>query len=81
VIHTHGLPRRYWIEVACAVLGTALFVLTLLVPEWIEAALSVDPDGGNVLLEIGISLAFVTTAVISSVLARREWMCARLADA
>ena len=50
--HAHKLPRRYWIEVTCAALGTVLFILTLAFPEWIEAVFGVDPDGGNGLLEI-----------------------------
>jgi hypothetical protein len=72
VAHTHKLSRRYWIEVTCAVLGTVLFTLTLAFPEWIEAVFRVDPDGGNGLLEIGIAVAFLAVAMISSVLARRE---------
>jgi hypothetical protein len=74
VAHTHKLSRRYWIEVTSAVLGTVLFTLTLAFPEWIEALFRVDPDGGNGFLEIGIAVAFLAVAMISSLLARREWL-------
>ena len=70
--HTHRLSRRYWIEVICAVASTVLFILTLVLPEWIEVVFGVDPDGGDGSLEIGIALAFMTVGLISSVLARRE---------
>ena len=72
--HAHKLSRRYRIEVTCAALGTALFILTLAFPEWIEAVFGVDPDGGNGLLEIGVAIAFLLVGLISSLLARRERM-------
>ena len=68
----HGPSRRYWIELTCACIGTGLFILTLIFPDWIEAILHVDLDRGNGTLEIGIAVTFLAIALISTVLARRE---------
>lgn len=70
--------RRFWVEAFCAVVGAALFVLTLVTREWIEIAFGVDPDGGSGALEYGIAIAFLAGAALSAALARQEW---RLAEA
>jgi hypothetical protein len=67
---------RFWIEVICAVLGAALFVLTLFSREWIELAFGVDPDGGSGSLEFGIAVGLLAVAAVSAILARREWRLA-----
>ncbi|HEX8727754.1 MAG TPA: hypothetical protein VF739_03985 [Ktedonobacterales bacterium] len=52
---------------------TALFLATLLYPEWIEALFRIDPDNASGWLErlvVG-GLLIMTIALLS--LARREW--------
>jgi hypothetical protein len=75
---TRIVRRRFWIEAFCALVGAALFVLTLFSREWIELAFGVDPDGGSGALEIGIAIALLAGAALSAALARHEW---RLAEA
>jgi hypothetical protein len=56
-----------------AALSAALLVLTLLVPDWIEALFHFDPDRHSGSLEAAIVAALALTTVVSSILARREW--------
>jgi hypothetical protein len=65
--------RWFWIETGLAALSAVLLVLTLAVPDWIEAVFHVDPDRHSGSLEAAIVAAFAATTVVSSVLARREW--------
>ncbi|HEY7032416.1 MAG TPA: hypothetical protein VH482_13840 [Thermomicrobiales bacterium] len=67
------LTKRFRIETALAVLTTALFVLTLITREWIEALTGWDPDHGNGSLEwlIVAALAVVSVALIFQ--ARSDW--------
>jgi hypothetical protein len=71
-----GVRARFWVELACAVAGTALFVLTLITKEWIELLLRVDPDGGSGALELAIAFGLLSVAIGSAVLAQREWRSA-----
>src|SRR4051812_25931217 len=67
------LRRRFWIELALAVVNIALQVLTFIWDEWIELVFQVDPDAGSGALEwaiVGITLALSLTFVV---LARVEW--------
>lgn len=68
--------RRFWVQTVCALVGTALFVLTLFSREWIEVAFGVDPDGGSGALELAISVGLLVAAVASAALARQEWRLA-----
>jgi hypothetical protein len=63
---------RFWLEAALAASSAALFLLTVVVPEWIEVVFRVDPDGGNGSLEWLIAAAFALATVGWSSLARRE---------
>jgi hypothetical protein len=65
--------RRYWIEAGLGTLSGILFVLTLMVPDWIEAVFRVDPDQHSGSLEWVIVAVLGVTTVLSSLLARREW--------
>ena len=64
---------RFFVETAAAVLGTWLGAVTLLWPDWIERVFSVDPDGGSGLDEWLVAAAAFSVAVVSALLARREW--------
>ena len=65
--------RVLWIETGLAALSAFLFVLTLFVPDWIEAVFRVDPDQHSGSLEVAIVAALAVLTVASSMLARREW--------
>jgi hypothetical protein len=70
----NGRPRRrFWIEAALAMLSAVLFVLTVLVPDWIEAVLRFDPDARSGSLEAAIVAVLASTTFVSSVLAKHEW--------
>jgi hypothetical protein len=48
--------RRFWIETGLGALSALLFVLTLFVPDWIEAVSRVDPDRHSGSLELAMML-------------------------
>ena len=67
------LPVRFWVEVGVAALTTALTVLTILVPTWIETIFGIDPDGGNGTLEWAIvAMSCILSAAIWFA-AQRDW--------
>jgi hypothetical protein len=63
---------RFWLESAAAVIGTALFALTLVQREWIEVVFRVDPDGGSGALELAIALGLLFFSAACAVLACSE---------
>jgi hypothetical protein len=67
------LRRRLRIEVVLAVISAALCVLTLVLPEWIEGLTGLEPDAGSGALEWIIAGVFLVAAVVSTVLARRDY--------
>jgi ABC-type thiamin/hydroxymethylpyrimidine transport system permease subunit len=67
------LRRRLRIEVVLAVISAVLCVLTLVFPEWIEELTGLEPDAGSGALEWIIAGAFLVAAVVSAVLARRDY--------
>jgi hypothetical protein len=73
--------RRFYFEAALGVIGTALFVMTLVWQDWVETIFGFDPDHGNGSFEYLISAAFVIVAVVSWVAARAEWKRWRAAHA
>jgi hypothetical protein len=67
------LEKRSRIETALAVLTTALFVLTLITREWIEALIGWDPDHGNGALEWAIVVVLFAVSVALIAQARSDW--------
>jgi hypothetical protein len=67
------LRMRLRIEVVLAVISAALCVLTLVFPEWIEELTGLEPDAGSGALEWIIAGVFLIAAVVSAVLARRDY--------
>lgn len=67
------MRKRFWFESAFAGLAFALALLTLLSQEWIEWLTGADPDGGNGSLEWMIVGVCAAVALVSVMLARREW--------
>jgi hypothetical protein len=70
--------QRFWVEAGLGALSAILLVLTLIVPDWIEAVLRVDPDQHSGSFEWLIVGVLGLTTVVSSLLARREWRRATL---
>jgi hypothetical protein len=67
------LRRRLRVEVVLAGLSTVLCVLTLVLPEWIEALTGLEPDAGSGELEWVVAGIFLVGAVVAAVLARRDY--------
>jgi hypothetical protein len=66
------LRLRFWVQAGLSALSGSLFVLTWLLPDWIEAVFGVDPDRHSGALEWAIAVALLVTCVASTVLAGRE---------
>ena len=64
--------RRYWLEVGLGTLSGILFVLTLMVPDWIEAVVRVDPDQHSGSLEWAVVAVLLLVSLSLALLARRE---------
>jgi hypothetical protein len=58
----------------------ALALLTVIVPNWIEAVFGVDPDGGNGVVEWGITAAFAILTIVLVIAARLEYRRTTLAS-
>jgi hypothetical protein len=67
------LRARFWIESALAVLNTALAVLTVIWPDWIELAFGYEPDAGNGWVEIGLTVGMAIASLVFVRLANLEW--------
>lgn len=67
------LRVRFWLESSLGAASVALLVLTLLVPDWIEAVFHVDPDQDSGSLERTITVVLVVAAITLIALARLEW--------
>jgi ABC-type thiamin/hydroxymethylpyrimidine transport system permease subunit len=67
------LRRRLRIEVVLALVSAVLCVLTLVFPQWIEELTGLEPDAGSGALEWIVAGIFLVAAVVSGVLARRDY--------
>ena len=54
--------RRVRVEVALAAVSAVLLVLTVAVPEWIEACTQLEPDAGSGAVELVVAAAADTVA-------------------
>jgi hypothetical protein len=63
---------RARVELAAAVLFAALCVLTVLVPQWIEAVFRVDVDGGSGAAEWSIVVTLGILAAIAAAIGHRD---------
>ncbi len=67
------LPARFWLETIAAVVGLALFALTLVTREWFELLTGVDPDGGSGALEVLLAVGLLAVSATSALAARRQY--------
>jgi hypothetical protein len=67
------LNVRFRIEMGLAILTTALFILTLISREWIEALTGFDPDRHNGSFEWFIVAALFSIFVVLFTRARSDW--------
>lgn len=65
--------RRLTIEAGLSLLSSALFIVTLLLPDWIEVAFGVDPDHGGGAVEWSIVAVFVVISMMMGLIAMHEW--------
>ena len=63
---------RYRIECLLTAVSAAAFVLNLVVPDWLEAAFGIAPDGGDGTTEWGVALVLLVTTVLLFVRARLD---------
>jgi hypothetical protein len=70
---TQRRATKFWIESWVAAASGFLCVLTLIRKDWIEWLFGVDPDRGSGALEWAIVGGLIALAVVSALLARREW--------
>jgi hypothetical protein len=68
---------RLRVDAVLASLNAFLLVLTLVVPDWIEVVLRVDPDAGSSELEWLTAGAFALGTVGFGLAAGRVWRLAR----
>jgi hypothetical protein len=65
------------IETGLAVVAGALAVVTLFWPTWIETLFGVEPDAGSGEAEWWVVAVLALVAVMSGILARRDYRAAR----
>jgi hypothetical protein len=65
------------IETGLAVVAGALAVVTLFWPTWIETLFGVSPDAGSGEAEWWVVAVLALVAVMSGILARRDYRAAR----
>ena len=73
-----SLPRSFWIETVVAITSGALFALTLVWHDWLEA-LGLDPDHHDGTAEWFLVAALALMAAGNAVLARISWRRAAVA--
>jgi hypothetical protein len=68
--------RRFWVEIALASASAVLCMITLIWPDWIEAASGWDPDLGRGTMEWlicgGLSLVSATAFAAAGIERRRQ---------
>jgi hypothetical protein len=73
-----AVRARFWLEIAILGVSVALWLATLIWPDWIELAFHVDPDEGDGSLERIVSLALPALGLVVALVAGMEWRRPRL---
>lgn len=69
----NGLRWRFYFEAGAGVITAALFLATLLRPDWIEALFRIDPDNGAGSMERLLVGGLLVMTIVLLSLTRREW--------
>jgi tetrahydromethanopterin S-methyltransferase subunit E len=75
----NALRRRFWLETVVSIITGILFVITLILKDWIEVVFRVDPDNNNGTFEWLIVGALLVVTITLFILASYEWRRARAA--
>jgi tetrahydromethanopterin S-methyltransferase subunit E len=73
----NALRRRFWLETVVSIITGILFVITLILKDWVEIVFRVDPDNNNGTLEWLIVGAILVVTITLFILAGYEWRRAR----
>ena len=63
---------RYRFELILSMLSGIALILTVAVPDWIEAVFGIDPDRGSGATEWGIAFGLLISTVALTLLTRRD---------
>jgi hypothetical protein len=74
-----GISVRFWLESLAAFVTLGFAILTVFVPDWIEAVFRFNPDHGNGVLERIVVFALAAISFGLTVAARHERQRLRLA--
>jgi hypothetical protein len=74
------LWRRFWAETVVAAISGSLCLITLLWPDWIEAASGWDPDQHDGAVEWAIVATLLLVTIVMLAIADRSRRRLRLAD-
>ena len=67
------LPARVWVELALGLTSSALLVLALLSPHWMELLFGLAPDAGDGSAEYGLALVWAAVSLLMFGLAGYTW--------
>jgi len=67
------LLTRFLAEIVSGLLSAALFALTLLAPDWMEAVVRLAPDAGNGSAEWALALGWAAVSLLMFGFAGRTW--------
>jgi hypothetical protein len=67
------LRGRFWIELGLSVLSLVLTIGTIVVHDWIEVLVHIEPDEGGGSLEALVTVVAVAITVGFALAARMEW--------
>jgi len=67
--------ERAWFttQLTLAIASVIAFVLTLVLPDWIEVVIDVDPDGGSGAAEVAVATVCGLATIGFGMLSRRTW--------
>jgi hypothetical protein len=72
-VNSSRIRRRFWLEALLAAVSGIVGLLTVLVPDWAEVIIHIDPDQGNGTFEIAATVITVALALGFAWAARIEW--------
>lgn len=73
-------PARSCVEAVLGAISAVLFALTIFVPDWIERAFDLAPDGGDGSAEWGWAAAFAVASIVLVADAALVWRRSQLSS-